>query len=235
MKKAIDLAKKIKKEIEGNHRDAIEEINLHSIFGPVFKLGYSQKHANAIICFVIMAYDNDSQWIDTRKERVQNKKDIIIGLGSDPNQFPFKDIVDFDNDDVQEIIHSYLIRQTDHRWEEVMSLLDYASKMILFANKKTIEKKIVDTVKKEDDSIEDIYEYLDEGEIAKINKEKGDLLQKAIAARATADEILKKMESEFQKVDYATQSDFEFRFADVQKFDVKNWAHRVKKRKYSNH
>lgn len=231
MKTAIELAKKMYKEPEVNWLPALEEINLHIIFRPIYKEKFDFATPNRIVAFIILSYDNDSSWIDTRKDRLVNKISILEGIDANPNDKIFKDIINYENDKVQEVILKYLINQTDSRWQEIISLLDYSNKMILYCNKKVEEKNQVDVKYSEEGKPTNVYEYLDPIEVSKINKEKGDLLMKAIEARKTAEELLKQLENDFQKVDHATQVDFNFTFSDVKKYDVLSWEQRVRKRK----
>jgi len=129
------------------------------------------------------------------------------------------------------VILNYLVSQTDARWQEIMSLLDYSSKMILYCNKRVTEKNKVGIEKDDDDNVKDIYQYLDPLEISRINKEKGDLLLKAIEARKKGEELLKSLENEFQRTDSATQGDFGFVFSDAKTFNVLSWEQRIRRRK----
>jgi len=232
MKKATELAGRIWKDAEKNWLPELELLNLHTIFRPLYKGVYKFEIPNKIVSFVILAYDNDSPWIDPRKDRYANKVSILEGIEADPEKRNFKEILNYENPDVQDVIFKYLIEQTDARWQEIMSLLEYSSKMILFCNQQTTDRfktgtSFDDTTKQ---TVDD-YEYLNPADVAKANKEKGQLLDQAIAARKKAEELLKSLESDFQKVDAATQGDFGFQFTDVKRFDVMSWEQRVRRKK----
>jgi hypothetical protein len=233
MSNAIEIAEKIKKNPEKNWLPDLELLNLHVIFRPIYKGHYQFETPSKIIAFIILSYDNDSPWIDLKKDRRENKLSIIRGLDADPNSKVFKEILNYENDDVQNIILEYLLNQIDHRWQEVMSLLDYSSKMILFCNQNTGDKfKTGSKVMNEKTGeLEDEYKFLDPADIAKANKEKGQLLDQAILSRKRAEDILKTMEDDFQKVDHATQADFDFQFSDVKKFDILSWEDRIIRKK----
>jgi hypothetical protein len=231
MKTATALAKKLYDNPGKNWLPELELLNLHVIFRPLYKGYFQFDTPNKIVAFVILSYDNDSPWIDPRKDRNSNKISIIEGIDADPDTRVFKEILNYENSDVQEVILKYLVNQTDARWQEIMSLLDYSSKMMLFCNRQTNEKfKIGSKFNEETKEHKDEFEFLDPAEIAKVNQEKGKLLLQAIEARKKAEELLKSLESDFQKVDTATQGDFGFKFSDV-KFDILSWEQRVKKRK----
>lgn len=234
MQKNIELAKKIYKEPENNWLSHLEDINLHVIFRPIYTFNFKIEILNKIVSFIILAYDNNSEWIDVRKNRDQNKITIMEGIGADAGAGIFSEILTDNNPIVKEVILKYLLSQCDHRWQEIMSLLDYSSGMILFCNRKTDDKFLVGLrMNKETNAEEKQYEYLDPREVTKINDTKGDLLEKAIRARKTADELLKSIESDYQKIDSITQSEFGFQFTDIKKYDITSWEQRLKKRKHN--
>lgn len=234
MQKNIELAKKIYKDADLNWLSHLEDLNLHTIFRPIYTMNHRIEILNKVTAFIILAYDNNSEWIDVRKDREQNKIMIIEGIGADPTIGIFSEILTDDNPFIKEVILKYLLSQCDHRWQEIMSLLDYASRTKLFANRKTESKFLVGVrLDKETNVEEKEYEYLDPREVSKIEDTKGDLLEKAIRARKTADELLKSIESDYQKVDHITQAEFGFQFTDIKKYDITSWEQRLKKRKQS--
>lgn len=232
MKTAVELAKRIYKDPEENWLSHLESLNLHKIFRPVYHHNFTIEIQNKIVAFIILAYDNDSPWIDPRKDRFENKLAILDGIEVERKSPVFKAILNYEDDKIQEVILNYLISQTDHRWYEIMSLLEYSNKTLLFCNRRTNDKfatgsSLNDATK----AVEVDYEFLDPREIAAVNKEKGDLIKKAMEARKTADELLKSLESDFQKADHATQGDFGFAFTDPKKYDVLIWEQRIRKKK----
>lgn len=228
---AVRLAQKIIKDIEKNWLSEIELLNLHTIFRPVYKHNLNILNLNAIVAFVILAYSEESPWLNPRRDRAINKAEILSGIGVDPENLIYKEIINYENDSIQQVILNYLLFNTDARWQEIISLLEYSNKMMLFCNQRTSDKQKIGTEEKEDKGTVDVFEYLNQSEIAKVNKEKGELLLKAIEARAKAETLLKTLENDFQKTDSSTQSDFGFTFSDVKKYDPLLWEHRIRKRK----
>lgn len=226
MEKAISLAKKIMHSPSDNYKSHLEDINLHKQFLPLFKLGYSDTIANTLIAFIIFAYDNDSSWLDVRKDRKINKQEILAGLNIEIGDKGYKAIFDpilnYENDEVQEVILHYLMSIMNAKWQEIHSLLDYSTKMILFVNRKTDDKKKIGTEKVEE-NVEDIYQDYDIKTISAVNKEKGDLLLKAIESRKKAEELLEQLHKDYVKTDTATQADFGFTYSDTPKYDEMSW------------
>lgn len=228
---AIDLAKKIIKDLDHNYLPDLELINLHTIFRPIYKHNLTIANQNAIVAFVIFAYSEESPWLNPRQDRLMNKQQILSGIGVDPSNRIYKEIIHYENDEVQKVILNYLLSRTDARWYEILSLFEYANKTILFANGRTADKDKMGESKDKDGVVSEDFLYLSQADISKINKEKGDLLLKAIETRAKAETLLKDLENDFQKIDSATQADFGFNFSDAKKYNPLVWEDRIRKRK----
>lgn len=227
---AVALSLKIIKDLEKNWLPELELANLHTIFRPVYKHNLTILNINAIVAFVILAYSEESPWLNVRKDRSINKKEILEGIGVDPDNRIYREIVSYENDQVQQVILNYLLFQQDARFVEIISLLEYSNKMILFCNQRTSDKEQSGTTVNEAGEVKESYEYLDQSEIAKINKEKGALLLTAIDARAKAEGLIKTIEQDYQKLDSVMQSEFGFAFTDT-KVDVLSWESRLKFRR----
>jgi hypothetical protein len=237
MQKSTDillLAQKIIKDLEANYLSELELINLHTIFRPVYSHNLTILNQNAIVAFVIFAYSEESPWLNTRQDRLANKQQILSGIGVDPSNRIYKEIINYENDDIQQVILNYLLLCTDSRWREIISLLEYHDRMFLFCNQRTADKQQTGTSVNEDGQVTEDYQYIDQKEVAKINNEKGDLMIKAIDCRQKAETLLKQLETDYQKTDHATQSDFGFQFSDARKFDVTKWEDRIRRRKQEN-
>jgi hypothetical protein len=230
----ILLAQKMLKDLEVNYLPDLELVNLHTIFRPVYKHNLTILNQNAIVAFVIFAYSEESPWLNVRQDRLVNKKYILSGIGVEPDNRIYKEIIEYQNDAIQQVILNYLLFCTDSRWREIISLLEYHDKMFLFCNQRTVDKQKTGTSVDKDGEVEENFQYIDQIDVAKINKEKGELMIKAIEARQKAETLLKQLESDYQKTDHATQSDFGFQFSDVRKYDPLRWEDRIRRRKAEN-
>lgn len=231
MTKAIDIARKISKDLEKNWLSELEEINLYNTFSVIYRENLTISNANAIVSFIIYAYDPDSPWMDLRKDRYENKSKILSSLGLDEKSDLFKSIVHGSNEKINDAILYYLEDLTNWRWPTIYSLMDYHSRMIRFANQKTEEEKKFD-VEKKDGEKETLTEDYAIDKIAKVNQQKGELLQKAIESRKKADELLDEIRKEFVNTDHSTQTDFGFAFTDTakKKVDILSWREFIKNR-----
>ena len=210
MQSSISVAKKISKDLGKNWLSELENYNLSRIFMPVYLMENNIETLNTITAFVIFAYDNDSQWIELKKDRITNKQEILIGLGADLNEDIWQSIINNENDEILSVIAEYLKSITTWKWKTIISCFDYHSTCIQKASEQT--------------------KSADELEAAKINKEKGGLLKLAIQQREVGEQLLKELKSEYVKTDHATQNDFGFQITDEKAIDVTSWRERLRLR-----
>lgn len=209
MTKAIELAKRISKQLDKNWLQEIEAINLHKIFFPVYSLEYNIEVLNTITCFFIFAYDNESQWIELKKDRLENKNEILISLGANPNEEIYQNVLFLENDDLQNVVTNYLKTITTWKWRTIISCFDFHAINIQKATEPT--------------------KSTDELESARINKAKGELLKEAIRQREVGENLLKEIKSEYVKTDHATQQDFGFEMTDEKHIDPMSWRAFIKR------
>lgn len=220
MQKAIQIAKQIAK-LEGEScYDLLESVNLHRIFDPIFTLSTSKKEQCQIVCYIIYAYDNHSAWIEINQDRWENKQKIMDSLGCEKSDFWTK-IIENDNSVVNEVIISYLQEITTWEWITITTQLDYHSKMLRYVSSNLSGQKVTST--DEEGRITEDEIALKQESIAKINKDKADILKKALEARQEADALLAKIRTEFVKTDTAVQADFGFMITDEKKIDIYSW------------
>lgn len=224
MEKYIKAAKKLSRDPSYNHLDYLDELNLTNVFKGIFELDFPKEYENKLIAFIIYSYDPDSQKLDIRKDRIENKISIMEGIGIDTNDDLIKDILHNSNEEFNNVVLLFLEQLTDWRWIQIFSFLDYHSNMIRFANQKTEEERKYDKINKEG-IVKELTEEYDIETIAKINKNKGDLLNQAMEARKKADELLEQIRREFVNTDTVVQADFGFQFTDTakKKVDILSW------------
>lgn len=229
MEKGINAAIKILSDTGKNWLSYLEEYSLNLIFKPIYKLDLSITDSNLFVCFIIYAYDSESKKIDINKDRIENKLQIAKSIGLDIKNKIVYQAIHNNNTEVNDVILEYLKEMTDWRWQTVFALLDHHSSMIRFVNKKSEIEKRTETVddKGGTTTIEEEFQL---SELSKINKQKGDLLQQAIAARKQADEIIMQIKRDFVSTDYATNNDLGFEFSDTskKKIDILSWREFIK-------
>ncbi len=210
MIKAIETSKVISKALDKNHLELLQDNNLHKIFAPIFTMNYSIEVCNTIVCYVILAYDNNSNWINLNADRLEDKCRILYGLSADPTDEVYENIVSQRIPDIQDVIVDYLIAITNWKWRTILTCFDYHAINIKLATEPT--------------------KSIDELEAAKINKAKGDLLKESIRQREVGENLLKEIKAEYVKTDRATQQDFGFEMTSEKMIDPLSWRAYIRQR-----
>lgn len=212
MQKSIEIAKRLKGNLEGDWRKEIEDANLQIVFEEIYKLPNTIIHINTCIAFIIFSYDSDSGYINLKQDRYLNKVDILEGLGGNPSEEVYQLLLNVDTDDFQEVISKFIKRQPDWRFRTIVTCFDFHSKHIGTAAE-PISATITDDLEK-----------------AKINKAKGELLKEAIRQREVGEQLLLQIKKDYVNLDHVTQSEFGFIATEVEKYDVQSWRSFIKRR-----
>lgn len=215
MQKALELAKQIKSSLNKDWSNEFDSYNL-KLFNQAYSIDASQKDTNIIVCFIAYAYSPDSFWLDIHKDRLENKKVILNNLDADLNSELFQDILSNRHDTFNMCVFDFLEQLKDWRWRAIYDLLDYSSKMFRFATQETEAEKSYEKMNK-DGEVKTITQDLDIDVISKVNKEKGILLEQAIAKRRQAETLLAEIQKDYVATDTATQGDFNFTFTETSK------------------
>lgn len=231
MLRYIEVARKIITDLDKNWLPEFNDQGLNKTFDDIYRMNVSISDANILTSFIIFSYDPDSSRLDIRKDRYENKCQILTGIGGNINSELFKDILENNNEVFNNVVLNYLEKITTWQWPTIFSLLDYHSNMLRFANQKTEAEKSIDKMNKEGE-IKTLTQDYDIDTLAKVNKTKGELLSAAIEAREKATKLLLEIKKDFMPTDHATQSDFQFDFTDTakEKVDILSWRQWIKGR-----
>jgi hypothetical protein len=231
MQKGIELAKKIAKSLDQDHRELLSEFNYHNTLGAIYAIpNVAVEDHNRIICFIIYAYTPNNLWLDLKKDRMENKRKILDSLGANLKLEIFKDVLHGSSDIVGMCIFNYLEELKDWRWPVIFDLLDWSGKMRRFSGKDTESEIKWDEMNKSGEK-ETFKQEVDINTIISANEKKGKLLDMAIAKRKQADEMTKELEKDYVETDTATQSDFGFKFTDTpKKRDILSWRQFINER-----
>lgn len=229
MLKAIDAAKKIIKSFDESGYKFLEEINVHKIFDPIYDSEESLHTCNAIAAFVIFAYDNDSSWLNLKQDRIENKTKILKSITDLYTVEYFRKVIHNDNSMVNDIIASYLEEQATWKWGQIMTSIDFHSTTLRFVQQR-IDKGRTTEVEGKDGDKSKVTEEYNIDLIAKVGKQKGDLLKQALEARSSADSLLAEIRKEFVQLDHVIQGDFNFSITDEKKIDPMSWRSFIRER-----
>lgn len=222
MQKAIDLIKKISKDLSKDFKEELWEYHMPETFTNIYSLTHNE-NANIIICFIVYAYHPDSLWLELHKDRVENKTNILKSLGADMNDPLFEEVINNKHEIINMAIFDFLESLKSWKWRAIFDLLDYSSRMSRFASQETELERTFDKMSKEGE-VKTLTQEYDLDVISKINKEKGLLLDQSIAKRKQADLILEEIRKEYMNSDIATQKDFDFTYTETaKKKNILSW------------
>jgi hypothetical protein len=228
MQHAIDLVKKIREDLSKDWKEELVDYDMPSTFLNLYSLE-NYKIANTIICFIVYAYSPESLWLDLRKDRLENKIKILSNMNAETGNKIFQDLVNNKHEKSNMAIFDFLEGLKNWKWRAIFDLLDYSSKMFRFATQETESGKSSDKMNKAGEK-ETLVEEFNIDTISKVNKEKGIILDQAIAKRKQADDLFEEIRKDFVATDNATKSDFNFTFTDTaKKRDIMSWRDFIKK------
>lgn len=234
MQKAIDTAKLLVKNPKGNYINDLDDLNLFKVFESIYAMGYTTQEENKLIAFIIFAYDPDSQKLDLRKDRYENKVSIMENIGLDVKKDFVQEILTNSNEKFNNVVLNYLETLTDWRWPTIYANLDFHSSMLRFASQKTEAEKSHDKVigKGDNQEVKTLTTDIDIDVIAKVNIQKSDLLRRALTAREDAEKLLEEVRKAFVTTDHAVQSDFGFMYTETakKKVDIMSWREFIKEK-----
>jgi hypothetical protein len=224
----IALASKMSKDLEKNWLSEIEEVNLHNIFSPIYRLNHSISVCNAIVVYIIHAYTNESPWLNLKQDRWDNKVKILSRLVEDIKKPIFDRLLKNDDEEINEVIASYLEDQATWKFRSVVDHLEYHSRTMRFVRQKTDSEKKEDVMGK--DGKETLTIEVNQDLVGKINIQKGQLLEKATEAREKADKLIEELNKEFVMLNHVVLSDFNFNILDEKKIDPYSWSQWIRHR-----
>lgn len=226
--KATALCKQIRNNLLINHEELIKDHGLWDVFSHIYESAESIADKNRLVCYVNYAFNPDSYWLDLKKDRIDNKTRILVNLEADVKSTLYQNVIKQKHEPMIRSIFAFLEELKDWRWKAVYDYLDWASRMSRFATNETDDEKEYEKLSK-DGQIQKYTEEIDIEIIAKVNKQKGELLNQAHKAREKAEEIIREIRKDFATTDDATQSDFGFSFSDTsKKKNILSWREYIR-------
>ncbi len=188
MIKAIELSRKISKQLDKNWLQEIEDVNLHRTFESIYRLEYNIVTLNTLTCAIIFSYDPQSQWIELKQDGFTINKNILIGLGADIEEPIFKEFIELKNEDILYAIGSYLDLIPDWKYVTARKQIDFHSRYV-----RETEPKFAD---------------VDEDKKIKARENIGRLIKESVSQRRAADELLELIRKENVATSHKVQQDF---------------------------
>lgn len=217
MSKILDLIINLKIDFTRNWQDALDGAGIWDDVKALYQKKWPTEFCNRVLAFVVLAYDNDSGWIESHKDRWGNKERIATKLGLNIKEERVKDIIENSSEVVLDLVAWYIDTQTDWRWDAVLSHYEHASEMMRFAKQKTDDRIFVD----EEEGGKKVFREVDIETLSKGNTAKGKNLMDAIEHRKQGDALLKEMQADFVQLDTVLAK--EDRRKTTDKSSIENW------------
>lgn len=211
MQKALDIAKRISKDLERNWLPDLEEINLHKVFDPVFKMNLNITDGNILVCAIIYSYSPDSKWIDLKQDGSSINRNVLVGLGGDISKKVFQEFIELINEDILDSIALYLERLTNWKFVTIRKMIDFHAKTMM---EKEPDLKEVDEEKK-----------------PKVRENISRTMKEAVFQREAADKLIEQVEKEYVNLNHKTESDFGVKFTENNtRIDPMSWRQYIRTR-----
>lgn len=219
MSKMLDKIIKLKQDLSADWKPALQDINVYQDVMKLYSMKWPTKFCNSVLAFVVMAYDNESGWIEIHKDRWDNKYKIASRLELNIKEKKVKDIVENNNATVNNIVAWFMEYQKDWRWDSIMTYFEYHSEMMRFGSIKTQEQIVVGEEEGGKKTLSDV--SIDEQ--AKGNFRKGVNIEKAVEMRRKGEELLEEIRQQYVTVDTIMEKEGRRRMTDST--NIESWEH----------
>lgn len=200
----LDRLKVLRRNLDGDWTNDLEELGLWDEVAPLYSNLTQRRDANIIVTYVAFAYHAKSIYLDPFKDRLENKKSIMMRIaGKDCfDRELFLDAVLGGDAIIDEIIEFFINDQRDWRWNTIVSNMEFASKV-------TAKSRTEDF------------------------KESADLLDLADKRREKADKLLEEIREEYVDLDTVLEKEGKAKITD-KTADFMSWELYVKKKKFAD-
>lgn len=229
MSNLLPVIHKLRKDFTTDWSEELNNFNIEIDISPLYNSGLPVKTKNILFAYIILAYDNESEFMEVHKDRYQTKLKILTRLGVDTKDKFFTAVANGENGLVQRIITWFTLYQRDYRWDEVRSCFDYHSEMMIFAGVKTPDTLSYDTYEKDEEGVDNTVTVTEDIDLDKIignNLKKAECLKKGIEMRELGMHKLKEIRKDFVNLDTALHKEGVVRITET--VDIMKWEPFIK-------
>lgn len=219
MSKILDSILTLKSDMAASWMREFDRINIWEDVRVLYDMGWENEFTNRIVAYIVLAYDNESGWVEIHKDRMENKQKIMQRLGGNLKDPIIRSIIADELGEVAEVIGWFVAYQQDWRWETIIACFQYHSNMMRFSNSVAAVPEDEDDEDDYDVPEDDIAlwkdsfrqkagakkkkkpSYLSEDKVAAVNLKKGDTIQKAIERRREGEAMWQEIQKEFVQLD----------------------------------
>lgn len=186
------------KDIESNWQPELEKLNIWDDVSFIYNsklISGDNRLGNIVLAFVVLAYDNNSTFLEPHKDRRENKEKIIVhlyGLSALTIEL-FIDILNNEHFETYNLSVWYLKYQMDWRWKSSVTMMEYDSMASNMSNKGAVDATEANQI--------------------------GKMLETAEKLRRRADELQNELRIEFLNLDTVLEKEKRQKITDVEKVD----------------
>ena len=200
----LQLIHELKRNIDSDWTEALDRINIWHEIEPLYTHIDNRVISNTIFAFIVLAYDAESEFLEPLKDRITNKRSIMIRLaGKDcfkKEIYTEAVLGDSYTGEPQGIIDKtiqwYIDQQRDRRWGKIISGFEFDSKATALASGASDMDGM---------------------------KEAGTILDSAKKRLEDATKLLEEIRREFVDLDTVLEKEDKLKVTDRLKNDPTNW------------
>lgn len=229
MSKLIQVVHRLRKDMSSDWSDELLKFNIEYDISPIYDSGLPVKTKNILFAYIILAYDNESEWMEVHKDRYQTKLKILKRIGADVEDQFFIDVAQGKNNIVQKVVTWFTLYQRDYRWDDIRACFDYHSEMMLFAGVKNPDSISYESFDEDEEGIKQPVINTEDIDIEKQianNIKKASCLKAGMEMRDIAQEKLKQIQRDYVNLDTALHKEGVVRITET--VDITKWEPFIK-------
>jgi hypothetical protein len=127
----LETFRNLKRKLDENWTEELTELGIWDEVAMLYADTPQRRDANIIVAYIVFAYHSKSEYIDPFKDRLENKRSIMMRLGGKDcfSRELFLDAVLGGNAIIDEVIEFFINDQRDWRWSTIISNMEFASKV----------------------------------------------------------------------------------------------------------
>lgn len=225
----LTLIHSLRKDTAVDWTEGLYKFNIEPDISPIYDSGLAIKTKNILFAYIILAYDNKSEWMEVHKDRYQTKLKILKRLGADTSDKYWIDVAGGKDPITQRVVTWFTLSQRDYRWDSIRACFDYHSEMMLFAGTQNDDDISYETFETDAEGKKQpvtITEDVDLDKQIANNIKKADCIKAGIAMRQQGEEMLKEIQRDFVNIDTGLHKEGVTRLTEV--VDILKWETFVK-------
>jgi hypothetical protein len=207
-RRILDKILTLKRHPEDNWSEELDKVNIWHMVQPLYKEIEDRRTANIILAFIVLAYDASSDYLQITKDRLMDKRSIMMRLAGEScfdKEIFLQAVLGDDGGPIDSTIEWYIDQQKDWRWQTIVTGIEFHSR--------------AQALSKGADSLKDMHSA-------------GSTLNVAEERREKADRYLDNIRTEFADLDTALEKEDRVKVSERLSNDPTVWEMFIKRRNH---